>query len=383
MSNPSNTLKSVEVRAEGLPRSAPALVLIVESQRPLAGGAAYSLAGLARLTIGRGGDRLLSQGPDARLELPDPKISGRHALLEREAGGWRLRDCGATNGCLVNGVRVDEATLRDCDLLRLGGSFFRFRARQIEGASLASAPALPGLATLVGQHHLQLSRLARVAATPIPVLLRGETGSGKEVVARAIHAASGRGPFVAVNCGAIAPTLLESQLFGHVRGAFSGAIRDEPGFVRAADGGTLFLDEVAELPAPAQATLLRVLQQSEVVPVGATRPIRVDVRVLSATHQPLEAWMGDERFRRDLYARLAGFTHRLPPLRERLDDLGILLAALLSRRPDARPIQLRPEVVQAFLDHAWPLNVRELEQALTAAVALSPDGVIRLEDLPE
>ena len=359
----------------------PTLVLIVEGRRPRAGGMALSLTELDVLAIGRGSVR--ERTPDAGLSIPDPKMSSRHARLERTQAGWRLLDLGATNGCMRNGERVTDVVLADGDTLRLGDTFFAFHARELDPALVASEPGPPGVETLIGAEHMKLVRLARVAPTRLPILLRGETGTGKEVLARAIHEASGRtGPFVAVNCGAIAPQLIESQLFGHVKGAFSGAIRDEPGLFRAADGGTLFLDEIAEMPVTAQAVLLRVLQQAEVVPVGSTRTIPIDVRVLSATHQPLEERMKADLFRRDLYARIAGFVHSLPRLRERRDDLGLLIAALLARHRPEGSIRLRPELIQTFLDYDWPLNVRELEQTLSAALALSRDGALGLEDLP-
>jgi transcriptional regulator with GAF, ATPase, and Fis domain len=187
---------------------------------------------------------------------------------------------------------------------------------------------------------------------------------------------------VAVNCGALAPSLLEAQLFGHVRGAFSGAIRDEQGFVRSADGGTLFLDEVGELPKPAQTTLLRVLQEGEVVPVGSTRPVTADVRVISATHTALTGEQAT--FRPDLFARLAGFVFQLPPLRDRIEDLGIALANMLAIRAPAggRGMTLAPDLGARLLRHSWPLNFRELQQALYAALALADDGVLKVKHFP-
>src|SRR5262249_4252107 len=161
----------------------------------------------------------------------------------------------------------------------------------------------------------------------LSILLLGETGTGKEVLARSLHALSQRpGPFIAVNCGAIPENLVEGQLFGHVRGAFSGALKDEPGLVRAAQGGTLLLDEIGDLPASSQAALLRVLQESEVRPVGSTQTVKVDVRIIAATHRPLESLIKGNAFRHDLYARLAGFRFELAPLRKRKVDLGLLIA---------------------------------------------------------
>jgi transcriptional regulator with GAF, ATPase, and Fis domain len=210
-----------------------------------------------------------------------------------------------------------------------------------------------------------------VAKSTLSVLLLGESGVGKEVVARLIHAHSGRtGEFVAVNCGALG-NLVESQLFGFLRGAFSGATRDEPGLVRAAAGGTLFLDEIGELPPTAQAALLRVLQQREVLPVGGTRTIAVDLRVVAATLRPIQA---DPSFRSDLYARIAAYVHPLAPLRDRLGDLGILVADLLPRIA-AKPAHVRfaPDLVAALATHSWPLNIRELEHVLSVAIVTAAD----------
>ncbi len=200
-----------------------------------------------------------------------------------------------------------------------------------------------------------------------------------------MHAMSKRpGPFVAVNCGAIPRDLVESHLFGHVRGAFSGALRDEPGLVRSAQYGTLLLDEIGDLPASAQATLLRVLQEGEVLPVGSARPTPVDVRVIAATHRSLDDLIERGEFRHDLYARLAGYTFALAPLRERLVDLGLLVAALLSSgRLDAKGgLRMHRKAARAMLRYDWPMNVRELEQGMRAAAALAEDGLITAEDLP-
>ncbi len=215
------------------------------------------------------------------------------------------------------------------------------------------------------------------------MILEGETGTGKEVAARAIHALSGRrGDFVAVNCGALPAALVEGQLFGHRRGAFSGATEDRPGLFRAADGGTLLLDEVGELALPAQAALLRALEQREVLPIGATRPVPVDARVVAATHRPLDCLVEEGTFRRDLHARLAGLRLVLPPLRDRREDLGHLAAALLARAGASPLPSIDPRATRALLAAAWPGNVRQLEKCLTAAAVLAGGGPIGLDHLP-
>jgi transcriptional regulator with GAF, ATPase, and Fis domain len=185
-----------------------------------------------------------------------------------------------------------------------------------------------------------------------------------------------------VNCGAIPPLLVEATLFGHRRGSFSGALEDRPGVVRSADGGTLLLDEIGDLPPAAQAALLRVIQEKEVVPVGEARPQKVDVRFVAATHRDLDAMVKTDRFRADLLARLAGVRIVVPPLRERMEDLGIVVSHLLHRLGADR-CTLASDAASALWRYPWPLNVREVEQAIAAAIALAGSEQIRLEHLPE
>ncbi|WAS90345.1 sigma-54-dependent transcriptional regulator [Nannocystis punicea] len=218
----------------------------------------------------------------------------------------------------------------------------------------------------------------RVARAAAPVLVTGESGTGKELIARRIHARSPRhaGPFVAVNCAAIPAELLESELFGHVRGAFSGALRDRPGRFRQADGGTLFLDEVAELPAPLQAKLLRALQERVVDVVGSDVPVPVDVRVIAATNRD----PGD--LRGDLLYRLRVVEIELPPLRERVEDIPPLVRHFVARFAGGRDVEIPEDVLADMSSRAWPGNVRELENACERAVILCAGEVLRVEDLP-
>jgi DNA-binding NtrC family response regulator len=212
------------------------------------------------------------------------------------------------------------------------------------------------------------------------MLLVGETGTGKEVAARAIHARSGRkGELVAINCGALPATLMEAELFGHSRGAFSGAVTARLGLVRSADKGTLFLDEIGELAPTAQAALLRVLQEREVLPVGEDRPVVVDLRLVAATQRDLNAAVREGRFRPDLYARLAGHVVSLPALRDRREDIGLLIEDI---RANHRPIRFAPAALRVLLRYDWPLNIRELEQAISTAIALAPGDVVKPEHLP-
>lgn len=358
-----------------------ALVVVLDGEHVSDGGLVLPLESVTRIVIGRGERReveVVSTEPRTlRLSLFDRKVSSTHATVAVDHTGVVLRDAGSTNGTFVDDRRLEgEAVLVPYAPVRVGHTLLTF----VPDAAI-SAPAPWPFPTTSGTFARDLSRLERVAKTVLPLILLGETGSGKEVVARAVHERSGRpGACLAVNCAALPQQIVEAQLFGHVKGAFSGAVRDEPGFFRAADRGTLLLDEIGDLPAPSQAALLRTLQEGEVTPVGAFKPVKVDVRVIAATHQPLEMMVSEGRFRADLFARLSGFVFRLPPLRERLADLGFLAASLLEK--EKLGAKLRPEVVEALYRYPWPLNVRELGKVLTAAVHLSEDGIIRLEHLP-
>jgi two-component system response regulator AtoC len=233
-----------------------------------------------------------------------------------------------------------------------------------------------------------LEILERAAEYKATVLLTGESGTGKEVLARAIHAQSGRRgqAFVAVNCAAIPEALLESELFGHARGAFTGADRARRGLFVEADGGTLFLDEIAELPPPLQAKLLRVLQEEEVMPIGESKPRKIDVRVIAATSRDLERDVASGRFREDLFYRLDVFRVRVPPLRERREDVPLLVDHFIALFRDAlgKPVRtIADDALDRLVDHAWPGNVRELENVVERAMILADSDRITLADLPE
>ena len=244
-----------------------------------------------------------------------------------------------------------------------------------------------GIVTADPQMLELFETIRHVAETEGTVLVRGESGTGKELVARALHAESHRskGPFVAINCAAVSAGLLESELFGHVRGAFTGAVRDRDGVFARANGGTLFLDEVAELPIELQAKLLRVLQERSFVPVGGTRSVEVDVRIIGATHRSLRDATSSGKFREDLMYRLRVIPLYLPPLRERPGDLELLFWTFLERR--ARQVgrhirEVSPEAMRALLDHDWPGNVRELMNVVEYAVAVGRGTTVALRDLP-
>ncbi len=265
------------------------------------------------------------------------------------------------------------------------------------GAREESPPGPPPAATpevhfgtLVGDHplmHAVYRAIRKVAPGDSTVLILGESGTGKELVARAIHACSRRSgrPFVAINCAALPETLLESELFGHVKGAFTGATRHKEGLFVTADGGTLLLDEVGAIPVPMQQTLLRVLQEQEVRPVGGTRCIPVNVRIVAATNENLEDLIRQGRFREDLYYRLSVIPLELPPLRERRSDIPLLTWYFLRRLAEAGGPRLAvaPDVLAALGAHDWPGNVRELENVLSRAAALCDGDTLTLELLPQ
>ena len=233
-----------------------------------------------------------------------------------------------------------------------------------------------------------LDQAARVAQRNATVLILGETGTGKELVARAIHQSSQRssGPFIAINCGAIPRDLVESELFGYMRGAFTGALTNKSGRIESADGGTLFLDEIGELPLEAQVKLLRVLQEGELTKLGASTSAKVDVRVIAATHRNLTAMIEEGTFGEDLYYRLAVVPLTLPPLRERKEDIPELIDALFQRTKERHgllEVRLSPAVHQRLISYRWPGNVRQLENVLERMLVLSPTDLITLDDLPE
>ena len=250
-----------------------------------------------------------------------------------------------------------------------------------EKATVETAPPrLIGQSEAMQALRVQIARLARSMA---PVAISGESGSGKELAARDIHAQSARSdkPFVAVNCGAIPEALMEAEFFGYRKGAFTGANDDRDGFFQAANGGTLMLDEVADLPLAMQVKLLRAIQERRVRKVGATAEEPVDVRIISATHQNLHDCVGKGAFRQDLYYRLNVIELHLPPLRERLDDIGLLADVILARLGGGHTAALTPEALEALRHYSFPGNVRELENILERALAFANDGVIEVGDL--
>jgi DNA-binding NtrC family response regulator len=374
---PSGTITRTGARRRSRDGHVPFLFVALRCDRPLSRGARIAIGNAASVIIGRAPALEVSrQEREVRIGLPDPRVSARHVKVEAVLGSFVAEDLGSKNGTFVDGRRISREELAEGAILELGDSFLLFR----------SGPAAPDLfdpqETLSPSFAAELERLESIAPSRVPVLLRGESGTGKEVLAAAIHRLSRRsGPFQAVNCGAIPRDLVESELFGHRKGAFSGALDDAPGLIRAADHGTLLLDEIGDLPLPAQAALLRVVQEEEVHPVGAARAIKTDLRIVAATHRDLDEMVKQGTFRADLLARLAGYVCTLPPLRERREDFSLFVATLLAKL-GAVKATFTPEAARALLRHSWPLNVRELEKCLASAVALSGGRPIDLEHLP-
>ena len=369
-------------------RTAAALYLGLTGDAPRTPAARISLRGIDRVELARGDRRVVTRNnTDAAdvltLAIADARMSGQHARVTRVGGAWVLEDLGSKNGTRIGGERIERHSLVDGDVIVVGHTAVVFRTSGGEAGDLdAPATIAPGLSTLSPQLAELYAQLASAARTTVPIEVTGETGTGKELAARAVHALSGRpGAFAAVNCGALAGTLLESELFGHKKGAYTGADVERAGLVRTADRGTLFLDEIAELHASSQAALLRVLQEGEVVPLGADRPVKIDVRLVTATHKSIDDEVDAGRFRADLRARLLGVALALPPLRERREDLAMLVAALLDRLAPDRSIAFSVDAVAALYAHRWQLNIRELERALAAALAVAGDR-IELQHLP-
>ena len=327
------------------------------------------------------------------LDMGLPNMSGLDVL-------HRFRDAGAHSAVIMLTGDRTASTATAC--MRAGAFYYLTKpfepyqlSSMVQSASryaqmrrqLATTQSSAADSMLVGasaaMRKLRAS-LERLGDQDVPILIQGESGTGKELVARALHdrGARRRKRFVALNCGAIPESLIDSELFGHTRGAFTGATTDRPGVFVEADGGTLFLDEIGDMPLMVQARLLRVLQEGEVRPVGSSGVRKVDVRVIAASHVDLGAAVEQGRFRQDLYYRLNVVVLRVPPLRERLDDLPLLAAHFLRKHGGDKPPSLSPDALEAMTSYAWPGNVRELENAVLHAIALLHGDVIGPESLP-
>jgi len=322
------------------------------------------------------------------LVLDDKTISRFHCRVTRHGDTWRLTDTGSRNGTQLDDVKVIAAELGTEGTLVIGDS--RVRLRTSSRGHVTPLPAPPSFGALVGRGPAMqklFAMLERIAASDIDVLVHGESGTGKELVATELVQRSPRadGPVIVVDCGSISPALVESELFGHVRGAFTGADRDREGAFEAADGGTVFLDEIGELPVELQPKLLRALEAREVRRVGQTKMRRVDVRVIAATNRDLEREVNRGRFREDLYYRLAKVSLHVPPLRERIEDIPLLVTNFLAyltdtgrapnSAPGSRPARdtstlFSQAVLEEMQQHDWPGNVRELKNYVERSLVL-------------
>ena len=322
----------------------------------------------ARLRIGR--------EPGNDLVLRGTEVSRNHAEITKKSGEFSIVDVGSRNGVLVNGSLARCAVLQEGLVLRLG-DWIGVIGRGASGNFYEVAPRLWGSAEL--ERALRPLRLA--ARSPLNLIISGETGTGKELVARAVFEWSGlSGAFVPVNCAALSEsileTLLESELFGHVRGAFTGAATDRLGHLRESDGGLLFLDEIGELSLLSQAKLLRVLQEKEVTPVGTSKRIPLRLRVIAATHRDLHQMVDAGAFRIDLLTRLEGLLVRLPPLKDRREDVLPMFLAFVGSGLDGKVPALTPELSMTLALHDWPGNVRELKQLADRAAVLHSEKPI-------
>ena len=368
---------------------------------PVAGVAARELAIVWRfprageppvpLRLDGESERVLGRDADCAVRLDGNEVSRRHAVLrcERSSATFDagtageinaiIADLGSRNGVRVNGHAVSHAPLGPQDVVRLGGWIGVVTADVGEVEEIT--PGFWGGAGL----RATLAPLQQLAKSDLPIVLQGETGTGKELVAGALHRWSGRpGPLVAVNCAALPETLAEGELFGYRRGAFTGADRASPGFFRSADHGTLLLDEISDLPLALQAKLLRVLEQREVQPLGEARPVPVDVRVVVAGQQPLMEAVRAGRFRADLMGRIDGLTVQLPPLRERREDVLPLFSHLLKSIGRGQAPTFESELAERLCLHDWPFNVRELVLLVRRLLALhGTEATLQARHLPE
>lgn len=333
------------------------------------------------------GTTLLGRDPDCAGCLPSASVSRRHAEIRWTVGTVpMICDLASTNGLFLNGRATKFAPLNVHDVLRVGDWIGVLTSLSKDAPAKWTFQELAKgyWAGPVLQASLAPARL--VAPSDLPIIIQGETGTGKEGAARLIHTWSRReGPFLAVNCAALPENLAEGELFGYRKGAFTGAERANLGYFRAAQGGTLFLDEIADLALPIQAKLLRALEQREVVPLGESTPVHIDIRLLAAAQSPLRHAVSEKRFRGDLLARLDGLTVAIPPLRERVEEIPFLFGTLIEEsRGQAAAPRLDPLLVERLCTYDWPFNVRELTLLVRKMLALHPEAeVLDHTDLPD
>jgi DNA-binding NtrC family response regulator len=317
---------------------------------------------------------LLGTSEVCELRLKDPTVSRRHAAFEAEGKGYRLTDLDSTNGTFVDGVRIVAVYVRGGEIVRCGSTAMRLEVDQAVAPPRISTAIRFGstLGASVAMRRLYLL-CEKLAQSRVPVIIEGETGTGKEVLAESLYEVSGsQGPFVVFDCTTISPNLVEAELFGHERGAFTGATAARAGVFEEADGGTLLIDEIGDLDLAPQAKLLRAIDRGEVRRIGGQKWIKVDVRVIAATRRDLDKAVAAGRFRDDLFHRLAVARIELPPLRERHGDVP-LLARQFATDMGGSPDQIEADIATRFSDYNWPGNVRELRNAVARYIALGYD----------
>jgi DNA-binding NtrC family response regulator len=329
---------------------------------------------------------------DNDVVIGDDTVSRYHCRITQEDNGYVLIDQRSTNGTFINKVRIREAFLKPGSIVSVGQSQLRFNARE-EEVEITPSPSDRCAGLIGGNARMReiYSIIEKIAPTATTVVIDGETGTGKEVVAQAIHSLSprSRNDLVVFDCGAVPPNLIESELFGHEKGSFTGAVMTRQGLFEQADGGTLFLDELGELPLDLQPKLLRALEQREVRRVGSAKAAKVDVRIIAATNRNLEDEVRAGRFRQDLFYRLSVVRLHLPALRDRTDDVPLLIQHFLetgafNRKPNAPPVRgVSREALFALQAYPWPGNVRELVNVVERAVSFCDHDLIQLSDLPD
>jgi len=351
-------------------------------------GGAFPLVPLGEYSLNRTGENLIGRGTNCCVQIADASVALVHAKISFYGLVWHLIDCGSTEGTIVNGSKVETWELVPGDRIQIGSREFLFLDSQHQ-TGLNQADTLADFSDLIGQSDSmrQLKKsISKIARASGCILVRGESGTGKELVARAIHRNSLRSsnPIICVNCAAIPKDLMDSQLFGHIKGAFTGADHDHIGYFQQAHQGTLFLDEVGELHLEGQAKLLRILEGHPYFAVGGTKEIHVDVHVISATNRDLREFVEAKKFREDLYYRLNVFEIEIPPLRERGLDIELLARFFLEKFKQLNNrdyVEFSEEAVLALLNYDWPGNVRQLRNVIENAVVLAEDWKIRPEDL--
>jgi two-component system, NtrC family, response regulator HydG len=314
---------------------------------------------------------LLGQSPACAVRLSDPHVSRRHAALEVDGRGLRFTDLGSTNGSWVNGVMVLDAILRSGDRVQVGGTVLQVHVGDRVSIPLSSGIRFGKVLGISPEMRRLYPLFERLAASDIAVIIEGETGTGKEALAESIHEMSARsaGPFVVFDCTTITPSLIESALFGHERGAFTGAISSQRGLFEEANGGTLFVDEIGDLELSLQAKLLRAIERSEVRRVGGGRWLRTNARIIAATRRDLDREVQEGRFREDLFFRLSVARVELPPLRRRQGDIAMLGTEFWGEM-GGDPAALTAEFMARLQAYHWPGNVRELRNSIAQRLAL-------------